>query len=462
MKNNRYSIFALCLVVFLLISLSCLSSAPQEPLASAPPAASVSQEVESNLVPVPDPEAEADPEPFKPVLASAVPSKPIEVTAQGYGQSGQNVGISCKLYNPNLDLAIQDSQYQIAVKNAEGAVIGTTEGYISYIPEGAELGVATTMYLDEGLIAANIEIQVKTGEAVKPVWSGTFATEQVTYVPSEYYPSVRGKITNQSNQDISYMWVSALVYDDAGEIIGGGNGYLNFILANSSIGVIVPVYSSENVSRVELFPAISDVYGMSYSGQLPGDVKDILLTKQGFGQNNTSVGIGMMIENPNQGYTFEYSLYHVTSYSEDGSILGVSEGSINLLLPKQVLGVADSQYLDEGASVSRIEIQIKAGDFIASQELSTFTSENVTFMPDEYSPQVTGEIVNPYNKEVTDLQVDAIAYDQAGEIIGSGMTYLEFIPANSKAAVSVYLTIAGTPAAVELFTSVYSLSDIGG
>jgi len=56
--------------------------------------------------------------------------------------------------------------------------------------------------------------------------------------------------------------------------------------------------------------------------------------------------------------------------------------------------------------------------------------------------------------------VDAIAYNDAGDIIGSGYTYLNFIPANSKAAVSVYMTVAETPTTVELFAAPSALTDI--
>jgi hypothetical protein len=130
------------------------------------------------------------------------------------------------------------------------------------------------------------------------------------------------------------------------------------------------------------------------------------------------------------------------------------------LLPTQTLGVADSQYLDEGVIVSRVDVQIKTGSFSELDIIPMFTSENVNFIPDEYSPQVTGEIISPYSKEVSNVRVDAIAYNEAGEIIGSGTTYLSFVPANSKAAVSVYVTVAGTPAKVELFASPSALSDL--
>jgi len=55
--------------------------------------------------------------------------------------------------------------------------------------------------------------------------------------------------------------------------------------------------------------------------------------------------------------------------------------------------------------------------------------------------------------------VSAIAYDEAGEIIGGGFTYLDFVPANGKAAVEVSITSTGIPATTELYAIVSGLSD---
>ena len=50
--------------------------------------------------------------------------------------------------------------------------------------------------------------------------------------------------------------------------------------------------------------------------------------------------------------------------------------------------------------------------------------------------------------------------NEAGEIIGAGFTYLDFVPANGKAAVEVGITSAGKPATVELHAAVSALSDV--
>jgi len=72
---------------------------------------------------------------------------------------------------------------------------------------------------------------------------------------------------------------------------------------------------------------------------------------------------------------------------------------------------------------------------------------------------VTGEVISPYTKDITNIRVSAIGYNEAEEIIGGGFTYLDFVPANGKAAVEVSITSSETPATADLYAAVSALSD---
>jgi hypothetical protein len=469
-KNKVLSIFLGFIAVFSLISLACnvpgvkgvQPTIPQGSIPSQESAIKPVREVTAttppgkiNPDPEPDPDPEANLEP-QPVLKA----DPLILGKTGFGQNNRELGFAFILQNPNPDLAIMYIPYQVAIYDANDKVVETYERYIDFVLPGQQLGIGATITLNDGVTAAKIVVQLSEGQPVNTELSDPFTVGNVSYVPNEYNSTARGVITNPYSQDMTTLTVSAVLYDETDQIIGGGNTYLSFLLANSSSGIIVPVESSKDASRVEIYPTVPSNYDLEYSDQIPEGASNLVVTKQGFGQDNTSLGIGTIVENPNSGYALESSMYQSTSYSSDGFVLGVSSGYINVLLPSQRLGVADSQYLDEGVIVSRVDVQIKTGSFSELNIIPMFTSENVNFIPDEYSPQVTGEIVSTYSKEVSNVRVDAIAYNEAGEIIGSGYTYLNFVPANSKAAVSVYVTVAGTPAKVELFASPSALSDL--
>jgi hypothetical protein len=268
-----------------------------------------------------------------------------------------------------------------------------------------------------------------------------------------------GVITNPYDRDISNMRISAVVYNEAGEIIGGGFTYLNFILAKSTTGVDVSVTSTGQLAQVELYPTVSGLSMLKSSDKLPEGAQNLALVKQGYGQDGNQVGYGMLIQNPNGGFAVESTMYHITLYAEDGSVIAANEGYIDTLLPNQTLGLGGDIFVDDDLSVVSADFQIKSGRFETSDPLPAFTAENVTYLADRYFPKVTGEIVSPYTKDITNLRVSAIAYNEAGDIVGGGFTFLDFASANDKAAVEVSITCAGTPAKVELYAAVSALSD---
>jgi len=70
-------------------------------------------------------------------------------------------------------------------------------------------------------------------------------------------------------------------------------------------------------------------------------------------------------------------------------------------------------------------------------------------------------VKSPYQKDLENIRVAAVAYDEAGNIIGGGFTYLDFVPANGQAAVEVSITTSGVPATVELYPTISGLTLLG-
>jgi hypothetical protein len=469
-KNRVELSFVIFIIIVSMISLACGSSTTDKLASAIPPTTEQNQQAvpalatsdsQSPLV-----TATSDSQSRQPTATQKIASSPtplpeaLVVGAQGMGQDGSSVGYGFMVKNPNQNYAIENTAYQVAVYNSEGTVIKTDSGYINLILPGQELGVGGDIYLDEGLTASKIVIQLNDGQPSASDLIDTFTTDKVVYTASDYFSDVRGVITSPYNKDISTLHVSALLFNDAKEIIGGGYTYVNFVKAQSSTGVSISVAGNGTVAYAELYPTITSLSELDLSSQIPADAQDIVLKKQGFGQDGVSLGVGLIFTNPNQGYSIENSEYRVTAYAEDGSVLDVSEGYIELLMPDQTFGVADNMYLDEGVNVATVEIQMMPGTYYSSDPLPAFTFENAAYLPNEYDPKITGEVVSPYSKDITNLRVNAIAYDEAGNIIGSGFTYLDFVPANSKSAVSVSVTTSGVPATVELYASITSLSDI--
>jgi hypothetical protein len=401
-------------------------------------------------------------QPTKALVPTEKPvAEPLRVDTQGFGQEQQQVGYAFLVENPNPDVAIEMARYHVSAYDAGGAVVDTDSSYLGLILPGQKAGVAGILYLDEGISVTQIEVQVSGGDEQLTDMTMPFSAEQVTYHQGDYYSTALGLIVNPYNETKQDLQVAAVVYDRDGKIIGGGATYCNFVLAQGKTGVKVYVTSAGDVDHVEYYPSLSSLsYGFGWK-DAPADAQELSVTKQGFGQEDTQVGYGALIQNPNGSYAVENSQYHINVFDANGMLLSTDEGYINTLLPSETLGVGGSTYLDQGQQAGRIDFQIASGSFTSSDPLAPFTADNINYQGDSYYPKVTGEINNPYPKDVSTVVVTAILYDDGGEIIGAGYTYLDFIPANDKAAVEVGVTASGTPAAIELYASLTSLSDYG-
>src|SRR5260221_143481 len=186
--------------------------------------------------------------------------------------------------------------------------------------------------------------------------------------------------------------------------------------------------------------------------------KTIKVIKQGFGQKERQLGFGFVVENPNAGLLIEGSQYQIAAYDAEGTVVKTESGYIDILLPSQKLGVGGTMFLDEGVTVSKIEVQISDGKTTASDPVSTFVVDAVTYTSGQFSSQATGIVSNPYKSDITELRVSSVAYDAAGDIIGGGFTFLNFVLANGKTGIKVPVTSAKKVALVELYPIVSSLS----
>jgi hypothetical protein len=466
--NFRFATAIFLAFVLILTQLSCGTSTTNILASSVPPTA----ESEQQTLTSPTQEQPINSQPTKPqdptetIKPTDIPPtptpqpEPITLLNQGFGQDKQKLGYSFIVENPNKGYAFESSQYQVAVYDAGGTVLKTDSSYIELLLPGQKMGIGGTIFLDEGASASKIEVQLNAGNAEATDLSTSFTVDKVSYRSSDFLSSVVGIITNPYNRAMENIRVSAVVYNDKDEIIGGGFTYVNFVLANGKIGVNVPVDSAGKVAKVELYPTISGLSMLTSSEELPEGAQNLNLEKQGYGQNGRQVGYGMLIQNPNGNFAVESTMYHITLYTQDGNVASVEEGYVDTILPNQTLGIGGDIYVEQGIDVASADFQIKTGRLEDSDAIPTFTSQNISYKADQYFPKVTGEIVSPYTKDITNLRVSAIAYNDAGDIIGGGFTFLEFAPANGKAAVEVGITTTKKPAKVELYAAISALSDI--
>jgi hypothetical protein len=388
----------------------------------------------------------------------------LELVEQGFSevQSYDEVAFGFIVQNPDGDNAVINTEY--SVKVYQGAdVLETDTGYIDYVLPGQQLGVGGSVFISSGRDADSIVVELSAGEAADPVLDPGFTVDAIRYYPDSLFPSATGVISAASDVPLQDFEVFAVGYDEAGAIIGGGYTFVSFILAGGTTGVEVTVSSEKEPASVELYPVVTSLTIFGLNDTISPDAEPLRIVANGFGPSTfvNELGWGFIIENPNPTLAAETTAYQATAYAADGSVLGVYSSYISLLLPGERLGLGGSFYVPPETTAERLEFEVLGRYFSETTIQADFlTSADVAYVPDEFSPKVTGTIQSSLDRELSDVEVYAVAYNAAGQIIGGGFTFIDLIETEGEAAVEGTIAVGEEPASVELFATVGSLAEI--
>ena len=377
-------------------------------------------------------------------------------------QSYDEVAFGFVVENPDSENAVINSEYRVTVYQGADE-LETDTGYLDYVLPGQRMGVGGSIFIPSGRDADSIVVELTAGEAAAPELDPGFTVDSIRYYRESLFPSATGVISTTSDVPLQDFEVFAVGYDEAGTIIGGGYTFVSFILAGGTTGVEVSVASADEPASVELYPVVTSltIFGINDTASL--DAEPLGIVADGFGPSafENELGWGFIVENPNPTLAAETTAYQVTAYAADGSVLGVYSSFISLLLPGERLGLGGSFYLPAGTTAERLEFDVLGRYFSETSIQADFlTVIDIVYVADELSPRVTGTIQNSLDRELNDVEVYAVAYNDAGQIVGGGFSFIDRIEAGGQTSIEVTIAAGEQSASVELFPTVGSLAEI--
>jgi len=451
----------LALILPLLVSLACNFSTggsdSEEDSSSSAPTAETSGTVRT----IPTSEAGQEPTSLPAISSSSsddsssadntlIMKEPI------YIQDERNLITVFLLENLDTSAGVEDIEYTITVTDAAGATLRTEDGYIDFIAAGARTGVASQMFLDEGQVVENVDIEWTYYMDAVGSDDTPFTFENSRYYFDPYWDRFTTVMTNTSSSSFTNVRVDMIAFDANGMVVGGGYTTLNFIPGNSQAGLSVNGFVSDDPVTYEFFPKLSLLSNESNDSD---PFTDLSIVKTGFYYNETTLGGGFLVQNTTND-VIRGAEYNLTVYEADGSVAQVASGIISLIWPGQTVGVSPGEVtLSEGAAPTDFRVNIMSGEAY-DQEFSTnpLSVQSSTFVDDDMYPKVTVTLANAHNQTINNPFVTVLLYDAADEIIGGGWTYPDPVPANGTLNYDVYVThvTSDAPARVEVFVSLTS------
>ena len=237
------------------------SPAPQaNPAMATPSAAPTPSATTPSVTPTPTPSVTSTPTPSMtptPTPTATPTPETLHVVATGFAQSSGVLAYAFTVINPNPNLMVRDTRYQMVAYDAGGIVIKTGTGTIGLLGPSGQTGVAAFLQLadGDGRRAVRVEVIIGGGLFLQPTDLLPITSENLAFVPGDK-PLATGLLRNPYSRDLQDLPVAAILYAADDTIIGGGSATVPFILAGGQAAAEVPVLASGEPTRVEIYPRL--------------------------------------------------------------------------------------------------------------------------------------------------------------------------------------------------------------
>lgn len=231
-----------------------------------------------------------------------------------------------------------------------------------------------------------------------------------------------------------------------------------FNRVSNELTEVVPTVISQATEAVITEPAETEEL-IGTLAPASGDEQDLrMLEKDFWYQEDGVVYLAFYFENPNADILFEDIDYTIYLYDADGNEIQADASYIRYLFPASTFGISDSVYLeDENAVVDSISIEWTYTSGAAEGFDNPFTVEGVVYWENDGYPSVTGKVVNNLPDTYVDVLANVILLDSNDEIIGSGYTYIDFVPGSDFMGFVSTVDVFGEVSKIEVYpTFTYS------
>jgi hypothetical protein len=369
------------------------------------------------------------------------------------------VSIFFNVKNPNSELTISSVPYKITAFDESGIEINSHSTYIYMIFPNESRPVVDTFTVKSGQTVAKVDIKLDSPRFEAPPFRApVFISEQATFYANTN-PIVTAIIKSKNDDGFYDLKVTAILYDANETIVGGGYAYLNFLPGDSRAAVKIYVQSTAIPARIELSSSLTSISFFSSRNNIAQPALELL--DYGFSQTNTTVSAAIVAQNILGDQTLERSQYQIALYDANDNVLDCVQGYFDLFFPGEKMGTTAIFYLNKAQKAARIEAQVMSG--VRSDHVITanpFQVGSIQYLPGTVAKAST-ILKSTYPQNLTNVEINIVAYDQNDKVIGGGRRYADLIPANGQAEVEVPLYLAQTPARLELYAGITSITKIG-
>jgi hypothetical protein len=183
----------------------------------------------------------------------------LAILDHGFSQDGIEVGYGFLVANPNPSHALEDTEYRVTFFNDRDDVIAVDEGYIDLLVPQQIFGIGDHVFVDDGETVGRMAVLARPSKYRPVIPKPVLSAENVTIITGTLGTIVSGEIINPYQTTLENVRVTAVVYDDAGRIIGGGYDWIDNIAPAGLVPVEVRVSAPQEAVAAELYAGIAEI-----------------------------------------------------------------------------------------------------------------------------------------------------------------------------------------------------------
>ncbi len=369
---------------------------------------------------------------------------PVRISELQFFQRDLQVQVIAKLQNIQKDALLRDISYEIILLDGDGNRLTNAYGAVKYLFPGETTGVVTTVDLMPGLTATNLQIQITGGKEER----GQKYTQPFTLSGSTSSAVPEGQMATawlKNSDAFTYTqgMLSAIAYNDHGEIICGGSKAQEFILSKEKIGVSVPLLDCpEPPTVVDFYAFLTPQSAAIEDGQWQ---KNIAHSRWGFivNEKNQLTG-GVELKNLTD-RTLTNNYFILTAEDASGKVCLAENQFLHALWPSEEtvfsFGIFD---LPVDCEPQTAYLSVVPGEFgLNPLAYNPLVTSNAALSIVEGQATVKMRLVNNLNTSISSASVSVLLKDPGGRIVGAGKSYTDIIPTSGMLEVEVPVIFSG-------------------
>lgn len=390
--------------------------------------------------------AEVTQDPLLPINPTPTPDlvnpNPVRITELEYLQEDTQVLVMAKLFNTLEDAILRDVQLEVLALDATGSRLAQQRTSFRYLFPNETTSLVQEFEINSGLVITGVEVRVVDGlidRTLKYQQPLTIQNTSAFRVGNNY--NVTGWISNTDAYTYTQVLLNAVAYNDAGQIVGGGQSLFDFVPEEDQVGFSVLVNSrqGEVVDHVDVSPWIT-----SYSASLEGGNWWNAVSSEDWNfavdQYNQITG-GAVLKNETERVLSETFII-LTVSDENNSVCFASNSYYDVIWPNETVVYAVTPTgLPDACLGKKVDLVVVPGEFgLSPVDFNPLLASQAAFTDQD---TVSVSVVNNLNTSISHARVYVILRDSAGRIVGGGYQTTQLIRSGSSTSVTVPVAYLG-------------------